>query len=389
MREREPGVWDLQASAGKDPVTGRRRRLTRRVTGTKRDAERALTALVHEADTGAHGGTLASVATVLERWWEIHADRLSPTTAARYRQIIDQYLLPRWGDQRISTIDVSEISAWFQALQREPSSKHKEAKPLAPATVRQIRAVFRRALKAAVQWGWLDTNPIDRTDGIAVPRRRLEAITPAAVLKLLEAAAAKDPDLLVWATVAATTGMRRSEMAGLRWRDVDLAAGVVKVNQAVVQTGRQLHVKGTKTDRYRDLRLDGDTIAVLTEQRARAERHAEQAMVDLVDDALVWSSAPDGARPVSPDGMTQAWRRLCRSQKVTGIRLHDLRHFMATQTILAGMNVAKVSERLGHSTITTTLNIYTDHVKADDQDIADFMGSILRPEEAEGDDEAA
>lgn len=389
MRERDPGVWDLQVSAGKDPVTGRRRRLTRRVVGTRRDAERALTALQHEADIGTFGGTLSSVATVLERWWDIHHGRLSPTTAARYRQLIDHYLLPRWGDTRINAIDVSEVAMWFQHLQRDPVSRRKNPKPLAPATVRQLRAVFRRAMKDAVRWGWLDTNPLDRTDSISVPRRRIEAAPPAKVLGMVQAAAKADPALMVWSHVAATTGMRRSELAGLRWRDVDLAAGQVAVVQAIVQTGRQLHLKGTKTDRHRELRLDEATLEVLRTHRARAEEDAARAMVDLVDDALVWSNTPDGAKPVSPDGMTQAWRRLCKRHDVTGLRLHDLRHFMATQAILAGMNVAKVSERLGHSTITTTLNIYTDHVKADDQDIADFMGSVLRPADEDDDGAAA
>lgn len=383
MREREPGVWDVQVSAGKDPTNpARRRRITRRVHGTRRDAERALTALQHEVDTGKAGGTRATVATVLERWWDIHHHRLSPTTAARYRQIIDHYLLPRWGDARIATIDVSEVSLWFELLQRQPVSRRKNPKPLAPSTVRQTRAVFRRALKDAVKWGWIETNPLDRTERVSVPKRRMEAVPASTVAKLITAAA-KHPDLVVWAHVAATTGMRRSEMAGLPWKHIDLETGLVKVDQAIVQVGSQLHRKLTKTDRHRDLRLDAGTLGLLRAHRARAE-----AAGPLDDDALVWSRSPDGLEPVSPDAMTQAWRRLCRRHDVKGVRLHDLRHFMATQAIRSGQNVAKVSERLGHANITTTLNIYTDHLKGDDQDVADFMGSVLPPP-ADDDGEAA
>jgi integrase len=386
MRQREPGVWDIQVSACKDPVTGKRRRLTRRVHGSEREAERALTALQHEADTGKHGGTLASVATVIERWWEIYEDDYSPTTAQRYRQIVDQYLMPRWGDVRISKRDVSEVSAWFQALHKNGKpGRNGKARPLKPASVRQVRAVFRRAMREAVEWGWIDTNPLERTKGVKVPTPRKEADEPQVVLDLFGAATEKDPALATWVLVAATTGMRRSEMAGLLWRDVDLEGGVVAVHRAIVQVGKDLHAKGTKTSQNRKLRLDADTIRVLRAHRARAEWEADLAMTELHADALVWSSSPDGRRPVSPDGMSQAWRRLCRAQGVTGVRLHDLRHFMATQAILGGLNVAMVSKRLGHANISTTLNIYTDHLEAADQDVADHVGSIFR---LDGDEDA-
>lgn len=381
MRQRQPGVWDIQVSAGRDPVTGKRRRLSRRVYGSEREAERALTALQHEADTGKFGGAMASVATVVDRWWELHHHAWSPTTAARYRQILDQHVLPRWGGHRIDRLDVSELAMWLHALQHEPRAGR--SKPLAPASVRQIRAVFRKAMKQAVQWGWLDLNPLDRTSAVSVPQKRKEADDPEQIRRVVNAAWDTNPDLAVWATVAATTGMRRSEMAALMWRDVDLETGVVAVHRALVQVGRQLHLKATKTEKARKLRLDPDTLEVLRAHRARADEAGK-----LAADALVWSKSPDGRVPVVPDAMTQAWRRLCRAEGVEGVRLHDLRHYMATQAILGGQNIAKVSRRLGHSSITTTLNIYTDHQEADDQDVADHVGSTLRREPAE-DDEVA
>ncbi len=376
MREREPDVWDIQVSAGRDPGTGKRRRLTRRVHGSEKDAERALTALQHEADTGKHGGTMASCATVIERWWDLYRDELSPTTARRYRQIIDGHLLPRWGTSRINELDISELSAWFRSLHRAG---------LAPATVRQIRAVFRRALEEAVRWEWIDTNPIKKSTTVPVPRHRLEATAPAVVLRLFHAAIDLDEDFGVWVYVAATTGMRRSEMAGLLWRDVDLDGGKLVVRRAIVQVGRDLVVKATKTeDSARRMRLDADTLKVLRAHRARVEPLAPGGVFG--EEALVWSTSPDGSEAVSPDAITQTWRRLCKREDVKGVRLHDLRHFMATQAITAGMDIARVSQRLGHSQISTTLNIYTDHVEAADQEIADHMGSILRPPTEKDDD---
>lgn len=371
-------------SAGKDPGTGKRRRLSRRVYGSERDAERALTALQYEADTGKHGGTMASVATVIERWWQLSNHDWSPTTAARYRQIIDQHLIPRWGDHRINALDVSELAMWLHALQHQPAPGR--TKPLAPASVRQIRSVFRKAMKQAVQWSWLDINPLDRTEPVKVSQKRKEADDPEVIIGLVEAAWKKDEDLAVWATVAATTGMRRSEMTGLMWQDVNLETGVVVVRHAIVQVGRVLHPKGTKTEKVRQLRLDPDTLEVLRAHRARAEESGR-----LAAEALVWSKSPDGLVPVVPDAMTQAWKRLCHAQKpkVEGVRLHDLRHYMATQAILGGQNIAKVSRRLGHSTITTTLNIYTDHREADDQDVADHVGSTLRRPDDDDEGEAA
>jgi integrase len=363
--ERSPGVWDVFVSAGRDPASGNRKRVSRRIHGTEVDAERALTALLHEADTGKHGGSLASVATVIERWWELEADDLAPTTRRRYRGIVDDYLLPRWGDTRIVDLDISDLSAWFRSLNRQNKLK--------PASVRQIRAVFRRAMEEAVRWEWIGSNPVHKAKGVRVPPLRAEADEPAVIIGLLEAAAEKDQELAEWAIVAATTGMRRSEIAGLMWSDVDLVEGRVRVHRAIVQVGADLYVKGTKTHQARTLTLDEDTLELLRARRVRAE---ELGRLDA--EALVWSTSPDGLEPVTPDSMTQAWKRLCRSQNVEGVRLHDLRHFMATQAILGGLNVALVSKRLGHLNISTTLNIYTDNVEAADQAVADHMGSVLR-----------
>lgn len=363
MRQRSPGVWDIQVSAGRDVATGTRRRVSRRIKGSETDAQRALTALQYEVDTGTYGGSLATVATVLERWWDIYGDNLAVTTAARYRDIVDRYLMPRWGAVRIDQLDPSEMSAWFARLARDGAGLSLGGRGLAPTTVRQIRAVFRRAMSMAEKWGWLPTNPVRLSDGVPVRTHRIEGAAVEVVRQLIDAA---DDELASWAAVAATTGMRRSEMAALRWDDVDLDAGHLTVRSALVQVGRALVEKDTKTHQVRELGLDAHTLDLFRQM------HAAGPGV-----GFVWTRSADGSVPVVPDAISQAWRRLCRAQGVTGVRLHDLRHFMATSSLDAGQSLPAVAQRLGHGQVSTTLNIYADKSRAADRTVADHMGSVL------------
>lgn len=371
IQKRDQG-YEVVVSLGRDPVTGKRRRQSRLVKGSKEDAERALTEMLSKHDRQAVTPSTGTVGQVLEAWYELAKDDLSPTTVRRYRGIIDTYLLDRWGDVKLTDLRLADVDLWYRALGQGDPTKKRRA--LQPASVRQIHAVLRRALGQGVRWGWLPGNPLTEA---TLPSLRRPDVDPPPVAEILAVLEQVDrPDLAVLFTVKVSTGMRRSEMCGLRWRDVDLVDGLIRVRRSVVQVGRQLYEKDTKTHAQRKVSIDVGLVALLQEHRARSEAEAAAAMVDLAPAAFVFSRSPDGLEPLIPDSVTQAWRRYALRAGVSG-RLHDLRHASATELLGAGVDIRTVAERLGHRQTSTTLNIYAHAMEARDRDAADTMGRLL------------
>jgi integrase len=184
--------------------------------------------------------------------------------------------------------------------------------------------------------------------------------------------------MLVW--LAMVTGARRGELCGLRWRYVDLDAGVLTVRQSQGQLAGRQWEKDTKTHQARRVALDRETVELLTEHRDRCAFRAKALDVELDEEAFVFSGAPDGSTPLRPDSVTQRYGRLA---KRLGIKthLHALRHYSATELIAAGVDPRTVAGRLGHSGGgSTTLRVYSAWVSEADQRAAVSLAArVPRP----------
>jgi integrase len=209
MRERAPGVYELRITLGRDPVTGRRRDLSRTVRGGKREAQRALAALVTEHDAG-RPGTDSTVGLLFDQWLRLVARDRSPTTAGSYRRLVEHRLRPVFGAVPLRRLRADQLDAFYTALTDAG---------LKPRTVRNVHACLRSALAQAVRWGWVEVNVAERATPPAVRSDRRRTIDPAAVLEALRAAAAWDPDFGAVAATLAGTGARRGEVCALRWAD--------------------------------------------------------------------------------------------------------------------------------------------------------------------------
>jgi len=175
--------------------------------------------------------------------------------------------------------------------------------------------------------------------------------------------------------LAAATGMRRGEVLGLRWEDVDLANRSLTVRRALSVVQGHAMLKQPKTSRCRTLRLDGITIAVL-EQRGRAQERDRADAVEWRDHWNLVFTHTDG-RHLDPVRVTHAFRRAVLDAPVPRVRLHDLRHTHATLLLQAGVPVKVVSERLGHAQISLTLDIYAHVLPAMDADAADRFAAAV------------
>lgn len=369
--------WEIVVSLGTDPVTGRRRRRSRTVdkdTHSRRDAEKVLTELLSESDQAVITPTAGTIGQVVEAWLDLVDGELSPTTLRRYRQIVVDYVIPRWGDVRLVDLRVVDLDQWYLSLTRGGPGR----RALAASSVRQVHAVLRKALSQAVKWGYLPGNPVRDA---SLPRLSDDEIDPPSMAEVRSVVAkiaeAGDERMRAIVVLLAATGLRRSEVCGLRWRDLDLEAGELRVRRVIVQVGREVFEKAPKTrSSKRPVSIDPTVVEYLVAYRDLVREHARVSGVTLGGAAWMFSRALDGSTSMIPDSVTQSWRRYARSAQVSA-RLHDLRHAHATELIAAGVDIRTVASRLGHSQTSTTLNIYSHAMKARDQEAAAIIGPML------------
>lgn len=244
--------------------------------------------------------------------------------------------------------------------------------------MKRIAVVLNAALVQAVKWGWLSVNPAAASTPPKVRQAKISPPSAEDLGRLLRRVQADDPDYVTFLRAAASTGARRSQICGLRWEDIDLdAARVVFARGVVFDEDGRVAIKGTKTDRVYRVALDGSTVQALTRHRAMCTDRAESAGARLRQSSYVFSMEVDGSAPWRPDLASGRWRRWRRRAGLDDVRLHDIRHFMATTMLGEGIPVSVVSGRLGHARAATTLNVYSHFVEAGDQAAADNLGSLL------------
>jgi integrase len=199
------------------------------------------------------------------------------------------------------------------------------------------------------------------------------------VLELLAAAREYDEDFATYLRVLAATGCRRSEALALKWGDIDWKKSELAISHSLTMVGSSVVEKDTKTHQSRRLILDGGTVRELQSQRDRADQRALKCDTRISKSSYVFTSDPEGNEPWRPDVATNRFGRLCKSTGITGVRLHDLRHYVATNLGAGGTPLATISARLGHRDRATTLNIYQHALPAQDHQAADLLGALLEP----------
>lgn len=248
-----------------------------------------------------------------------------------------------------------------------------ESKPLSASTVRRIHGVAHRALNIGVRWGWLAANPARGTMPPRPIRRPITPPDPTEVAALIAAARRSDPALGALLQLAAVTGARRGELCALRWSDLNLATGELDIVRAVTLVNGHAVIGPTKTRRARRIHLDPATLDALSDHG----RRIQPATTPTEADGSMFP-APTGDLPWRPDQLSRSFRRLTQEVGLDHVRFHDLRHYVTTRLLGAGIDLRTVAGRLGHS-YATTLNIYAAFLPDADQRAAALMARLLEP----------
>lgn len=349
-----------------------------------KEAEKGRTALLRAIDQGVYvDPSRRTVAGFLSEWLTGMELRLRPSTFASYRMQVERYIVPRIGKVDLQRLRPAQVEAMYGQLleagrSRGPAEGSGRPPGLSVRTVRMTHTILRHALDDAVSRGELARNPVHAVkpprSADDAPGSKIHTWTGAEVERFL-AAVREDRLYGAW-QLAATTGMRRGELLGLRWEDVDFDQARVEVRQTMLGVGGKIMESAPKTRRSRrSVALDRLTVAVLKAHRTRQKVERLAAGEAWQGRGLVFCR--ETGQPVSPDYFSEMFRQHVRRAGLPAIRLHDLRHTWATLALRAGIHPKVVSDRLGHSTIAITLDTYSHAIPAMQAEAAEQVAALI------------
>jgi integrase len=357
--------WDVVVDLGNDPVTGKRRQ-RKKTFMTKREAQAGLAGWLAEIDKGTvverSAQTLGDLMTF---WLRTHRPNVRAKTYAGYEDTVRLHILPTLGAVRVQKLTPSMLQGFYN---------DKLAAGCGARTLRLCHIHISQALNLAVKQGLVARNV---ADSVTPPRYTPKemATWDADQARQFLSVAHRSSHGPLW-IVALATGMRRGEVLGLRWKDVDFERGVLRVWQTVGVLHGVLEIKAPKTrSSRREIRVPAAVIELLREHKRRQNERRLALGAAWQDHDLVFTVGHGG--PIHPDNLKVDYDRLVKLAGVPRIRIHDLRHTRITLAIQQGAPIKLVSEEAGHSHVSITLGTYAHVLPAQRSEIADRLGALL------------
>ena len=368
IRKRKDGRWEGRYTAGHDPETGKA--IYKNVLGrSQAEVKEKLKQAIGEAQ--ALDITKAGKYTVgewMEVWFQDYAKiKVRPSSHQTYQGYIHNHIRPNIGDISLEKLTSLDLQKFYKKLLAQGRVDRVEAKGqpkgLSAKTVRNIHQILSSALKLAQEQRLIHSNP---AEGCALPRvehQEMKTLTTVQLASFFREARESGVFELYYLELA--TGLRRGELLGLKWEDVDLARGDLRVRRQVSRINGEVVEAPLKTkNAYRTLPLAEDTVGVLKEQRKKVGNSP-------------WVFPSPSGGPISPDSVLHMLHRVLKRAGLPKVRFHDLRHTFATLALQNGVDVKTVSGMLGHFSAGFTLDTYAHITSAAQRQAAQTMGSVL------------
>lgn len=370
IRKRKDGRWEGRYVVGHDPITGKM--ISRNVLGkTQAQVKEKLRTAIENSkrldytQTGKY-----TVGQWMDEWFEAYAKvKVRPSSHQTYKGYIENHIKPNIGDIPIEKLTSLQLQKFYRLLLTEGRvpriESEKQPKGLSAKTVRNINQVISSAMDMAVRHKLILSNPTEGCELPKVEHREMKTLPAEQLGAFLREAKESGVYELYYLDLA--TGLRRGELLGLKWEDVDLQNGIIHVRRQVARVDGEVKELPLKTkNSYRNISISQDAVAMLTEMEAHRSSD------------YVFPSSTGG--PISPDSVNNMLHRVLKRAGLPSIRFHDLRHTFATLALQNGVDIKTVSGMLGHFSAGFTLDTYAHVTTSAQKEAARTMGNVLAVE---------
>ncbi|MED4292438.1 tyrosine-type recombinase/integrase [Priestia megaterium] len=352
-------TWSFTIETGVDQLTGKRKQTTRRGFATKKEAENAAKELSTQLENGLNiVDNKMTLNQFLPKWLEMAAKRkVRETTFDNYQRAVNVRILPILGHVGLTDLNGPVCQKFFNHLVDEGLSER---------YIKYIYTVLNGALEKAIDWDLLLKNPLRKVDIPRGRRRKYVVWTKEELIRFLQFSKIENVPYSALFFVCGYTGLRRGEMLALKWQDINFEKGTLHVQRNLIYREGNFSYGPLKTESSnRVIKLDDETLRVLSQHKKRQSelkllygpRYSQEDLIFCREDG----------QAIYPRTMTTIFNRVIKKAEVPKIRFHDLRHTHATLLLEAGVSLKEVQERLGHSSIKMTGDIYahvTDEMKS-------------------------
>lgn len=377
LRQRSTGSWTLTYDYGCHS-NGRRRQMTETVHGTRRDAERRLAERLHEVDTRrVPNHSQMTFDRLADAFLQARSGRVAATTLDVYERRLRQHIRPVIGQLRIGTLTAEHVEHLLAAAKNRSRTRQKGA-ALGGGTLRNILITVRACLQCAVRNEWLGRNVAMLVDLPSKCDDREPILFDTETVRRVILAVAGS-DICCESAFALGTGVRRGEVCGLQWGDIDLDSGRYTIRRNAVHIKKMVEYRAPKTKRSRRTDVLPPAIRDLLQIHRQEEAAKRESLcLGAVRNESFVFTGPDGA-PWKPNELSRQFSRLARKKQIMPMRFHDLRHGHASLAFAAGVPLKIISESLGHSGIAITSEIYVHLLAEAREDKAARIDSSLQP----------
>ncbi len=335
---------------------------------TSDDVRRQLVEAAHVNDQGPNkDDNPLTVGQFLDMWLDrIAKPRVRAQTYKGYEVNVRVHLKPAIGKIGLAKLQAADVQDLIDRKVREG---------LSPKSVRYMHGILRNALNRAIRWDYIQRNPAAHVDGPRVVQQEIQPFTREEAQRFLRAIRGDRLEALY--TVALTMGLRQGEALGLRWSDVDLDMGYIRINRQLQRVDHKYELVEPKTARSRrHLAVPGAIVGALRAHKERRDAEREAARGRWHDSNLVFCR-PDGY-PLSASVVTHRFQEVLEKAGLARRRFHDLRHSCATLLLAQGVSPRVVMDVLGHSQISLTMNTYAHVLPELRRDAADRMSDLIQ-----------
>ena len=352
---------------------GKRSRAWHEFKGTKQEAYEELARLkLRFSDHAAISAEKITVVQFLEKWLAHIRSDVSPRTHERYAEISRNNLAPLLGKIPLQKLQTQNIIAALEKARA--NGRVDQSGGLSPQTVRHIYRILFQAMSQAVRWHMLSRNPLDLVPVPEVQRRLLNIHSLQEASALIQAM--EDTQIFVPMLLALLLGLRRGEISALRWKDIDLEAEQLTVSYSVQQMNRSCRLLQIHVPRQRTVALPRLVMFALRKHQSQAQRFLSGQGKTLSKDHFVCSLKDGGM--MQPTQITHQWIKQVRATGLSVFRFNDLRHSHAVHLLSLGVHVKVVSERLGHSSVGITAQLYSDAILGAQKDAVSRIDGALQ-----------